>query len=134
MIIEVTFDKLELEEMLKNLLKRQGLKLASTEDSIRWMTRKGFRVVVKAEVDPSAATQAAQEPQLSSAPEGEDDGTQLDLSMFPNPAAAAGLAKEDGLAGSIPQIPGETPTRQNDPTKKPPTGRKPTRKDRKVGR
>jgi hypothetical protein len=135
MQIEVTFDKVELENMLKDLLRRQGLKLSGdAEDAIIWKTRKGFRVVVKAEVDPAAATPAPQQrgivvPVSGVIEEGNND-TNLDLGMFPDPKAAALL--EDGLVSSIPVMPGETATRPRDTSKV--VARKPTRKDRGAGR
>ena len=141
MEITVTFDKDELEKMLKDLLKRQGLRLSESSDNpIAWKTKGGFRVVVKAEVDPSAATQAIQPRKvqpisaLDDAGEDDDDIT-LDPSMFPNGAGAAALQKsaENELASQIPKIPGETSKRQQDTTKKR-TKKKPTRKDRGPGR
>mgnify|MGYP001823242745 CR=1 FL=1 len=124
----VKYNKEELEDMLVNLLLRpQGLKLAEVEKPIQWKFRPALKVVIHAEVDPTAATEATEpteepaeeetldplaETAVRKPPPAVED---LDPTAFPkgtNLAALKDSVKAEKEANSRPLMPGESTERK----------------------
>jgi len=133
MMLTLTMDQEELDQMITDLLKRQGLKLSNVDNAIQWKTRPKLHVVVNAAPDLEAMT-ALQKQDASVTvnthapqPTPEADETEpLNAAMFPNGADVKLLAeleareKEERAASKynkIPKMPGESSERPADPPK-----------------
>lgn len=111
----VKYSREELEHMIVELLLRpQGLRLAPAEKPIVWKTRPTFKVIIHAEVDPTA-TAAVPEPkeperdpleEVAAAPE-----VELDPRAFPpgtNLAALKDAMRTEQQMNKRPMMPGES--------------------------